>query len=201
MSCPCNSYVVWPLHRFIVQSRGWISHVKERYVCVLQRKYLPLHWASATGQTNMIRFHLTATDVNCQDEVCLRVACCFVISERTLFNGISWEHSCFEASMQLLFHSMFSCQSPLNPLMLNDCSQSKTAIQSCWGILLLNGLQTWKSFCLLTILVQMPHSTTCEFDETDLSGSNTIYCFIHLDCNSIAHIERLPFPPHVSLEN
>jgi len=42
-----------------------------------ERKYLPLHWASATGQTNMIRYHLTATDVNCQDEVFLRVALLF----------------------------------------------------------------------------------------------------------------------------
>ena len=36
-----------------------------------QREFLPLHWASRTGQLDMVCFHLESTDVDCTDGVSL----------------------------------------------------------------------------------------------------------------------------------
>ena len=36
-----------------------------------QREFLPLHWASETGQMDMVYFHLESTDVDCCDGVSL----------------------------------------------------------------------------------------------------------------------------------
>ena len=36
-----------------------------------QREFLPLHWASRTGQLDMVCFHLESTDVDCTDWVSL----------------------------------------------------------------------------------------------------------------------------------
>ena len=53
---------------------------------MLQRDYLPLHWASSTGQADMVAFHLKDTAVNHNAKVCWKVASLCARSERLYFN-------------------------------------------------------------------------------------------------------------------
>ena len=74
---------------------------------MLQRDYLPLHWASSTGQADMVAFHLKDTDVNHTAEVCWKVACLCARSERLYFNNISLEHAHYGLFI-VVQHTLFS---------------------------------------------------------------------------------------------
>ena len=53
-----------------------------------QKKFLPLHWASETGQVDMVYFHLENTDVDCSDYVSSESCVVGCKAQETLFfNG------------------------------------------------------------------------------------------------------------------
>ena len=111
---------------------------------MLQRHHLPLHWASRTGQADMVAFHLKDTDVNHNDEVCWKVACLGARSDRLYLNKISLEHAHYGLFIVPLCCNILCFEFLMSHSMLMDCSQPTTNFHFCYCTLLLNVLEICK---------------------------------------------------------